>query len=85
MEIYFSYTLFAIAMAFTPGQNNTMLMASGLNHGIIKTLPHLLGVVVGYPLMIAIVGSGLGTVFISYPWLYTLLKMPLLFLLINFE
>jgi threonine/homoserine/homoserine lactone efflux protein len=65
---------FAVVMFFTPGPNNIMLMSSGLTYGLRRTLPHLAGVVFGFAFMVGAVGVGLGTVFIAYPILQTILK-----------
>ncbi len=51
-----------------------MLMTSGLNFGIRKTIPHLLGINLGFPLMVAAVGFGLGHIFLLYPILHTTIK-----------
>ena len=53
----------AVATLFTPGPNNAMLAASGANFGFRRTLPHLLGVALGFPLMLLIVGLALGGIF----------------------
>ncbi|MBB2176991.1 LysE family translocator [Gluconacetobacter johannae] len=66
--------VFALVASITPGPNNTMLAASGLTHGFRRTLPHMLGVSVGFVVMVALVGVGLGTVFDRLPWLYVVLK-----------
>ncbi len=65
---------FAAITAFTPGPNNTLLMASGMNFGYRRSIPLALGVGLGFPFMIASVGLGLGRVFDFLPWLYTALK-----------
>ncbi len=51
----------------TPGPNNVMLMASGVNYGFARTLPHMAGVVFGYAFLILMAGLGLGAVFTAYP------------------
>lgn len=51
-----------------------MLMASGLNHGIRRSLPHFFGIYVGFPLMLACIGLGLGGVFLSYPVIHQVVK-----------
>ncbi|SNY94333.1 Threonine/homoserine/homoserine lactone efflux protein [Cohaesibacter sp. ES.047] len=51
--------LFAFATSITPGPNNLMLMASGANFGLVRSLPHLLGVSLGFVFMTSIVGAGL--------------------------
>lgn len=66
--------LFALVSSITPGPNNVMLAASGLNFGFRRSMPHLLGVNLGFTLMIFLVGIGLGSVFRQVPVLYTVLK-----------
>lgn len=65
---------FAVVTLFTPGPNNLMLMASGLNFGFRRTLPHMLGVAMGFPLMLAAIGAGLAQVFEILPILHLVLK-----------
>lgn len=66
--------LFALVSSITPGPNNVMLASSGLNFGFRRSMPHLLGVNLGFTLMIFLVGIGLGSVFQQVPELYTVLK-----------
>jgi threonine/homoserine/homoserine lactone efflux protein len=61
-------------MAITPGPNNVMLTASGVNFGFRRTLPHMLGVVLGFPAMVLAVGLGLGGLFEAYPQIHAVLK-----------
>jgi threonine/homoserine/homoserine lactone efflux protein len=63
-----------VVMFFTPGPNNIMLLSSGLTYGFRRTVPHIMGITVGFAFMIGAVGIGLGTVFIAYPVLQTILK-----------
>ncbi len=72
---YAAIILFAIATCVTPGPNNTMIMTSGLNYGIRRSLPHFSGIVLGFPVMVVAVGLGLATLFDQYPILHTLLKI----------
>ena len=74
LELLAAFLLFAVVMLFTPGPNNIMLMTSGLNFGFARTLPHMLGVSIGFGLMVFLVGIGLGAIFKIYPALYTVLK-----------
>jgi threonine/homoserine/homoserine lactone efflux protein len=69
-----AFVIFAAVMFFTPGPNNVMLLSSGLTHGFRRTLPHIAGITLGFAFMIASVGLGLGTIFIAYPVLQTILK-----------
>lgn len=65
---------FLASMGFTPGPNNILVASSGVNFGFRATIPHILGVTVGYPLMLFIVGLGLARVFIAVPQTHLVLK-----------
>jgi threonine/homoserine/homoserine lactone efflux protein len=69
-----AFVIFATVMFFTPGPNNIMLLSSGLTYGFRRTLPHVAGIVIGFAFMVGAVGLGLGTIFITYPVLQTILK-----------
>lgn len=73
-ELLLAFVVFAAVMYFTPGPNNVMLLSSGLTYGFRRTLPHITGIVIGMAFMIAAVGIGLGTIFVAYPLLQTVLK-----------
>ena len=75
MDLILPMFLFAISAAITPGPNNIMLMASGLNFGIQKSIPHLLGVAIGFPIMIIIIGFGFELVFEKFPLLHDFIKI----------
>jgi threonine/homoserine/homoserine lactone efflux protein len=53
----------ALAASWTPGPNNSMLASSGATHGLRATVPHILGISLGFPVMIFLVALGLGQVF----------------------
>lgn len=72
---FVSLILFAIATCITPGPNNTMILASGVNYGVRASLPHLFGINIGFPLMVLAVGAGIGGLFITYPILNDVLKI----------
>ena len=73
-SLLIAFIVFAAVMYFTPGPNNVMLLSSGLTYGFRRTLPHIAGITFGMAFMIAAVGLGLGTIFIAYPVLQTILK-----------
>lgn len=73
-QLAVAFIAFAAATLFTPGPNNIMLMASGLNYGFRRTLPHVAGVTIGFSFLVAVIGLGLGAVFAAYPVLHTILK-----------
>lgn len=64
----------AVPAYFTPGPNNLMLMTSSAKFGFGATIPHALGIVVGFPFMVFAVGLGLGEVFTAYPQIKTIMK-----------
>ena len=66
-ETLSALALYAFATSITPGPNNLMLMASGANFGLRRTLPHMLGIGLGFVVMIILVGLGLMGVFTAYP------------------
>lgn len=73
-DLLTAFVLYAFVSSITPGPNNTMLLASGVNFGALRTLPHALGVSIGFMVMVIAVGLGLGQVFEVWPLLYTVLR-----------
>ena len=65
---------FAFSTSITPGPNNMMLFASGVNFGFRRTIPHMLGISVGFLSLLLGVGFGLGALLHTVPLLYTVLK-----------
>jgi threonine/homoserine/homoserine lactone efflux protein len=65
---------FSVAMYITPGPNNVMVASSAANHGIRATLPHMLGIAVGFSLMLALVCAGLGSALVTWPLLLPLFR-----------
>ena len=72
---YAAIIAFAITACVTPGPNNAMIMASGVNYGIRRSLPHYFGICLGFPAMVVAVGLGIATVFEQFPVLHLLLKL----------
>ena len=67
--------MFALVSSITPGPNNLMLLASGANFGLRRSLPHMLGISLGFAFMALLVGIGLARVFELYPVLKLILKV----------
>ena len=61
-------------MAATPGPNNAMVAASGATWGFRRTLPHMLGVSVGFPVMLVAVALGAGELLRTRPWAHEALR-----------
>jgi threonine/homoserine/homoserine lactone efflux protein len=76
----FSWTLvvasfpFLTSMGFTPGPNNILVASSGVNFGFRATVPHILGITFGFPVMLLIVGLGLARVFLAVPMVHVVFK-----------
>ncbi len=75
IDLFLALLLFAFVSSITPGPNNTMVLASGVNFGVRRSIPHMLGIGCGFTLMVAIVGLGLGRIFVAYPTIYTAMKI----------
>ena len=74
-SILWALVVFAFVSSATPGPNNLMLMASGANFGFARTIPHMLGIAIGFSVMILCVGLGLIGLFDAFPVSYLLLKI----------
>ena len=73
-NLFLPLFMFAFVGSATPGPNNLLLLTSGLNFGLPRTVPLLLGISLGFTLMVGLVGFGLGPVFARFPVLYVILK-----------
>lgn len=65
---------FAVAMAGTPGPNNAMLASSGSLWGFRRTVPHMLGVAIGFPIMLLAVAAGAGGLLLHHPVVMTVMR-----------
>ena len=74
-EILTALIAFAFVASVTPGPNNLMLMASGANFGVRRTLPHFFGITLGFIVMVVLVGIGIMQVFNAYPVIYDVLRV----------
>jgi threonine/homoserine/homoserine lactone efflux protein len=74
MTLVGSFLLLAVPAYFTPGPNNLMLMTSAAKFGFRRTMPHAIGIVFGFPLMVFAVSLGLGEVFQAFPLVKSVLK-----------
>ena len=74
IDLFIALVIFAFVMSVTPGPNNVMLLASGVNYGFRRSLPHMLGITIGFSFMIVVVGLGLGQVFERFPITYEIMR-----------
>jgi threonine/homoserine/homoserine lactone efflux protein len=73
-DLYVGLFVFAVIMAFTPGPNNTILMASGMAHGFRRTQRAVWGVALGFPFLALCIGLGLGQLLEAVPGFHAFLK-----------
>ena len=69
-----SIALFWFVAAYTPGPNNILASYSGFNFGIKKTIPHILGVVLGFTSLVFFLSIGLVNVFKLFPIIQVIIK-----------
>jgi threonine/homoserine/homoserine lactone efflux protein len=74
-EAFLALLVYAFVTSITPGPNNFMLLASGVNFGFVRTIPHMLGIGMGFLSLLLGVGFGLGAVLVAFPALHTGLKI----------
>ncbi|MBD9372838.1 LysE family translocator [Rhizobium sp. ARZ01] len=74
VEVFLALVVFAFTTSITPGPNNMMLFASGVNFGFVRTIPHMCGIGAGFLTLLLAVGFGLGALLQTVPMLYTALK-----------
>jgi len=75
LELLIGLVTFSFVSTITPGPNNLMLMSSGANFGFKRSLPHMLGIGIGFSIMVMLVGVGLVQVFEWFPQSYSVLRV----------
>ena len=75
LTTFMALLLFSFVSSATPGPNNIMLFASGVNFGLRRTWPHAVGISVGFGILLACVGFGLGVLLEQVPILFTGIKV----------
>src|SRR5260370_27533787 len=73
-SLLIALVVFGSVMACTRGANNVMVLSSGVTYGFGRHLPGIAGIAIGVSFMVVATGLGLGTIFIAYPVLQTILK-----------
>lgn len=75
VDAFLALLVYAFVTSITPGPNNLMLLASGVNFGFVRTIPHALGIGGGFLTLLFAVGFGLGAVLTTFPSLHLALKI----------
>jgi threonine/homoserine/homoserine lactone efflux protein len=74
IDSFTALVIYAFVTSITPGPNNFMLLASGVNFGFLRTIPHMLGIGGGFLSLLIGVGLGLGAMLTAFPALHLVLK-----------
>jgi threonine/homoserine/homoserine lactone efflux protein len=69
-----SLSLFMFVTSCTPGPNNILASYSGFNFGLIKTIPHMFGVIFGFTSLVIAINFGLINIFKNFPIIQEILK-----------
>ncbi|MGE0846640.1 MAG: LysE family translocator [Flavobacteriaceae bacterium] len=75
LDVFLGLLVFAFVSSVTPGPNNFMLLASGVNFGFVRTIPHMVGIAFGFFSLLMGVGFGLGALIKAFPSLHLALKI----------
>ncbi len=75
VDSFLALLTFAFVSSVSPGPNNVMLLASGVNFGFRRTVPHMFGIAAGFGSLLLCVGFGLGALLTSFPALSIVLKI----------
>jgi threonine/homoserine/homoserine lactone efflux protein len=59
---------FALVMSITPGPVNMIILSSGINHGVKRTIPYVSGATVGFILLLLFIGFGFSQFIHAYPF-----------------
>ena len=63
------------SLGFTPGPNNAVASYSGFNLGIKKTIPLIMGVWLGYTVLVILINFVLISTFIKYPLIQEVIRI----------
>lgn len=74
MESLLPMAMFAFVSSITPGPNNIMLASSGILFGFVRSVPHMLGITVGFGAMLALCAAGVGSLVLALPAMQLVLK-----------
>src|SRR4051812_45946374 len=75
LEQLLPLALFAFVASITPGPNNIMLTTSGIRFGFVRSIPHMLGICVGFGVLLALCAAGIGSLILAVPSIELVLKV----------
>jgi threonine/homoserine/homoserine lactone efflux protein len=74
LELTVAFLGYAMVTSITPGPNNAMLLASGATFGFVRSIPHIMGISLGFAAMVLAVGLGADALFASAPQLFDAMR-----------
>lgn len=75
LDVFLALLVFSFVASVTPGPNNFMLLASGVNFGFRRTVPHMLGIFAGFLVLLIAIALGIGALLDRFPSLHLALKI----------
>ncbi|AIX75646.1 MAG: LysE family translocator [Mixta calida] len=75
LSLFLSMLGFLWVAAITPGPNNMLLTTAGANFGFLRSMPLMIGIMLGMQLMLLLVAFGVGSLILLYPSLHLFLKI----------
>lgn len=75
MSILLAMFVFSLAMSITPGPVNMVILSSGVNYGIKRTIPYVSGATMGFTLLLLCIGLVFYQFIQTYPDFLTYLGM----------
>jgi threonine/homoserine/homoserine lactone efflux protein len=75
MTLLLAMFSFSLVMSITPGPVNTIILSSGINYGVKKTIPYVSGATIGFTLLLLFIGLGFSQFINAYPFFLTYLAI----------
>ena len=68
MGLFFAMFFFSLVMSISPGPVNIVIVSSGVNYGVKRTMPYVLGATIGFVLLLLFTGLGFFQVINVFPF-----------------
>ena len=75
MTLLLAMFSFSLAMSISPGPVNMIILSSGINYGVKKTIPYVSGATIGFTLLLLFIGLGFLQLIQTYPFFLTYLAV----------
>ncbi len=75
LSLIFAMFSFSLAMSISPGPVNMIILSSGVDYGVKKTIPYVSGATIGFTLLLLFVGLFFKKFIEAYPFLLTFISV----------